>query len=124
MGNRIYGCDDCQLACPWNRFAQTAALPDFQPRHHLDTATLVELFGWSEETFLSNTEGSALRRIGYECWLRNIAVALGNGPASDQSIAALKARQDHASALVREHVEWALNQLTPSPSGRGCPKGG
>ncbi len=124
MGNRIYGCDDCQLVCPWNRFANMASLPDFQPRHQLDTATLVELFGWSEEEFLKKTEGSAIRRIGHERWLRNIAVALGNAHASAQSIEALKARLLHPAALVREHVEWALHQLTPSPSGRGCPKGG
>jgi epoxyqueuosine reductase len=111
MGNRIYGCDDCQLACPWNRFAQTTALPDFHPRLGLDTAMLVELFGWSEKEFLRKTAGSAIRRIGHERWLRNIAVALGNGPASEPTIAALKARLDHRSALVREHVEWALSRL-------------
>lgn len=115
MGNRIYGCDDCQLVCPWNRFAKTDSLPDFQPRHGLDSTTLVELFGWSEEEFLNKTEGSAIRRIGHERWLRNIAVALGNAPATVQSISALKARLSHCSALVREHVEWALQRLTPSP---------
>ncbi|HYP68973.1 MAG TPA: tRNA epoxyqueuosine(34) reductase QueG [Thiobacillaceae bacterium] len=114
IGNRIYGCDDCQLVCPWNRFAQRTTLPDFQPRHDLDSATLLELFGWSEEEFLKNTEGSAIRRIGYDRWLRNIAVALGNAPASVLSIAALNARLAHPSALVREHVEWALQNLAPS----------
>ena len=113
MGNRIYGCDDCQLACPWNRFARPASLPDFHPRHGLDTATLIELFGWSEEAFLQKTAGSAIRRIGHERWLRNIAVALGNGPPTPLAIAALNARLDHPSALVREHVEWALSRLAP-----------
>jgi epoxyqueuosine reductase len=110
IGNRIYGCDDCQLVCPWNRFARMTAEADFLPRHRLDDSTLLELFAWSEETFLALTEGSAIRRIGYECWLRNIAVALGNAPRSDAVIDALTARLDHPSALVREHVLWALGR--------------
>jgi epoxyqueuosine reductase len=112
IGNRIYGCDDCQLCCPWNRFAQITPEPDFQPRHALDAIGLVEAFGWDEDTFLGRTEGSAIRRIGHECWLRNIAVALGNAPKSENIIEALRARADHPSALVREHVEWALAQQT------------
>lgn len=111
LGNRIYGCDDCQLVCPWNRFAKASSERDFAPRHGLDAVTLVELFAWSEEEFLKKTEGSAIRRIGYECWLRNIAVALGNGPKTGTARAALNARADHASELVREHVAWALARL-------------
>ena len=110
IGNRIFGCDDCQLVCPWNRFAHPTAEPDFSPRHGLDAPELVDLFGWSEEEFLKRTEGSAIRRAGYEGWLRNIAVALGNAPTSPKNLAALKARQDHPSALVREHVAWALER--------------
>jgi len=109
IGNRIYGCDDCQLVCPWNRFAQHSGEDDFQPRNGLDTAQLIKLFAWSEDEFLRYTEGSAIRRIGYECWLRNIAVALGNVTANNEVTAALKSRQDHPSALVREHVRWALD---------------
>jgi epoxyqueuosine reductase len=108
LGNRIYGCDDCQLACPWNKFAQLSAEPDFRERHGLGDASLVELFAWSEEDFLAHTEGSAIRRIGHERWLRNIAVALGNAPTSDAVVTALRGREAHPSALVREHVCWAL----------------
>jgi epoxyqueuosine reductase len=108
MGNRIFGCDDCQLVCPWNKFAQDATEPDFAPRHSLDGAKLVELFAWSEEAFLRRTEGMAIRRAGYEGWLRNIAVALGNAPSSTEVIAALRAREHDPSPLVREHVAWAL----------------
>ncbi|MEW6120643.1 MAG: tRNA epoxyqueuosine(34) reductase QueG [Pseudomonadota bacterium] len=110
LGNRIYGCDDCQLACPWNRFAQTAALPDFAVRHALDRARLVELFAWSETDFYDRFAGSAIRRIGHERWLRNIAVALGNATPSPEAAQALRTRLHHPSALVREHVEWALSQ--------------
>ncbi|HEX7970943.1 MAG TPA: tRNA epoxyqueuosine(34) reductase QueG [Thiobacillus sp.] len=108
IGNRIYGCDDCQLACPWNRFAQTATLADFGVRNGLDSARLVELFAWSEADFNERLAGSPIRRIGYERWLRNIAVALGNAPSSPEIEAALGTRLDHPSDLVREHVIWAL----------------
>ncbi len=108
MGNRIYGCDDCQLVCPWNRFARPTAEADFQPRHGLDAARLTELFDWDEPTFLDRTAGSPIRRIGHERWLRNIAVALGNAPTTSPVVAALRRRADHPSALVREHVAWAL----------------
>jgi epoxyqueuosine reductase len=107
LGNRIYGCDDCQLVCPWNKFAKKSAEPDFIARHGLDGAALIALFNWSEAEFLQRTEGSAIRRIGHECWLRNIAVALGNAPHSASIIAALEGRRDDPSALVREHVIWA-----------------
>jgi len=110
IGNRIFGCDDCQAVCPWNKFAQRTEQEDFLPRHGLDNAKLVELFLWSEEEYLKKTEGSALRRIGYEGWLRNIAVALGNANTSSEIIAALASRCTSASALVREHVEWAITQ--------------
>ena len=113
LANRIYGCDDCQLVCPWNKFAQPAVLPDFAPRAGLVGQPLAALFAWSEEEFLRFTEGSPIRRIGHERWLRNIAVALGNAlrAADDPAVrAALQSRRDHPSALVREHVEWALEQ--------------
>jgi epoxyqueuosine reductase len=115
LGNRIFGCDDCQLACPWNRFARPTPEADFLPRHGLDAPALVALFAWTEEEFLRRTEGSALRRTGYECWLRNLAVALGNAPRSEAVIEALHARADHPSALVREHVAWALARVSHHP---------
>lgn len=111
VGNRIYGCDDCQLACPWNKFAQRAVVPDFDERNSLGQGDLVTLFGWDEATFNRNFEGSPIRRIGHERWLRNIAVAMGNAAGSAGSeamVAALRARADDPSALVREHVMWAL----------------
>jgi len=110
MGNRVFGCDDCQLFCPWNKFAGVAAERDFAPREGLDGPKLAELFAWSEAEFLKRTEGSALRRVGYECWLRNVAVGLGNAPGCAEVIQALEARASHPSELVREHVRWALSQ--------------
>ncbi len=108
IGNRIYGCDDCQMVCPWNKFAQPTLEPDFAVRHGLDRASLVEVFAWDEATFLERTAGSPIRRIGHERWLRNIAVALGNAPGTPETLAALRSRQQHPSELVREHVAWAL----------------
>jgi epoxyqueuosine reductase len=108
IGNHIYGCDDCQMVCPWNRFACLTPEADFLPRQGLDCATLVDLFAWREEAFLRHTEGSAIRRIGHAAWLRNIAVALGNAPSDSAVISALENRAHHHDELVREHVHWAL----------------
>ena len=117
VGNRIFGCDDCQLACPWNKFAVRSDEPDFRVRNDLDRATLAELFAWDEVQFLHRTEGSAIRRAGHEGWLRNIAVALGNAPTTPDVLAALASRRDDPSALVREHVAWALAR---HPKGGGA----
>ncbi|MEZ5461476.1 tRNA epoxyqueuosine(34) reductase QueG [Dokdonella sp.] len=110
MGNRIFGCDDCQLICPWNKFSKRSPEADFAVRHDLDDSRLVELFGWSEEEFLKRTEGSAIRRTGHSGWLRNIAVALGNAPWSVEATDALAARRQHPDEMVREHVLWALQE--------------
>jgi epoxyqueuosine reductase len=115
LGNRIYGCDDCQLVCPWNRFAKVSSEPDYAPRHQLDAPELIILFSWDEATFLNKMQGSPIRRIGHESWLRNIAVALGNAPTSPGIIAALVGRLQHPSAVVREHVVWALQQHGINP---------
>lgn len=110
LGNRIFGCDDCQLVCPWNRFARISDNPDFAPRHNLDDEDLLVLFEWSEDQFLKATEGSAIRRIGYQGWQRNIAIALGNAPYREANIIALARRLPGSSALLAEHIEWALDQ--------------
>ncbi|WP_312154952.1 tRNA epoxyqueuosine(34) reductase QueG [Pseudomonas sp.] len=123
IGNRVFGCDDCQIVCPWNRFARPTQENDFKPRHGLDNAELAALFLWDEATFLGNTEGSPLRRAGYERWLRNLAVGLGNAPSTIPVLEALKARREYPSELVREHVEWALAQhearTAPALNSRG-----
>lgn len=110
MGNRVFGCDDCQAICPWNKYAHYTKETDFLPRHKLDNSDLLTLFQWSEEEFLRNTEGSPIRRIGYERWLRNLAVGLGNAPRSEAIVTALTERRAHCSALVAEHIDWALAQ--------------
>ncbi|MGY0619801.1 tRNA epoxyqueuosine(34) reductase QueG [Lysobacter sp. A378] len=120
IGNRIFGCDDCQLVCPWNKFAKRTDEPDFRARNHLDQASLAELFAWTPEEFLQRTEGSAIRRSGHQRWLRNIAVALGNAPSTPQVLAALESRRDSEDPLIREHVQWALQRhatraLTAAP---------
>ena len=110
MGNRIYGCDDCQLVCPWNKFATTSPEPDFAPREGLDQADLVTLFAWTEKEFEDRLQGSPIRRIGHERWLRNIAVALGNAETTQEIVNALRSKQDTSSPLVKEHIAWALTQ--------------
>ena len=110
IGNRVYGCDDCQLVCPWNKFAEVTKTPDFNVRNGLDDISLIECFGWSEAEFKQKMAGSAIYRIGYTQWLRNIAVGLGNAPSSPEVVNALKARENDASELLREHILWALQQ--------------
>jgi epoxyqueuosine reductase len=110
MGNRIFGCDDCQIVCPWTKFSQPTSEQDFSPRHNLASPDLIELFAWDEATFLSKTEGSAIRRTGYEGWIRNIAVALGNAPHDNHIICALKNKLGTLSSLVDEHILWSLKQ--------------
>ena len=115
IGNRIYGCDDCQLCCPWNKFAKPTAEGDFAPRHGLEAAELTELFSWSEAMWLEKTAGSAIRRIGYVSWLRNVAVALGNARTTPAVIEALKSRLDCDSSMVIEHINWSLDQHKEQP---------
>lgn len=110
MGNRVFGCDDCQLVCPWNKFATSTGENDFKPRHGLENAQLLELFNWTEQEFDTRTLGSAIRRIGYERWLRNLAVALGNAPPSERIVLALEGKREGVSEMVREHIDWALEQ--------------
>ncbi|MCL7714063.1 tRNA epoxyqueuosine(34) reductase QueG [Stenotrophomonas sp. CPCC 101365] len=118
MGNRIYGCDDCQLVCTWNKFARRTDEPDFRARNNLDTATLPTLFAWEEDEFLRRTEGSPIRRSGHERWLRNIAVALGNAAPAADARRALESRRGHPSELMREHVHWALRRHDDAPHPR------
>lgn len=110
MGNRVFGCDDCQAICPWNKYAQPSGEKDFRPRHGLANSDLLTLFNWDEQTFLKNTEGSAIRRVGYELWLRNLSVGLGNAPSREDIVASLSAKRGKISSLVDEHLDWALAQ--------------
>jgi epoxyqueuosine reductase len=110
MGNRVFGCDDCQLVCPWNKYARTSQESDFAPRHNLDSAELITLFEWSRSEWDEKTRGSALRRAGYDGWLRNIAIGLGNAPYSADIVRALRRRLADSAAMVCEHIEWALEQ--------------
>ena len=111
IGNRIFGCDDCQLVCPWNKFAKRHDEPDFKARNQLDTASLLDLFAWTEQEFLERTEGSAIRRTGYINWLRNLAIAIGNDQANPENISALNEKTHHQDEIVREHAQWGLLQL-------------
>ena len=110
MGNRVFGCDDCQAICPWNKYAKHSEEHDFTPRHELDKAELITLFLWSENDYLRHTEGSPIRRIGYERWLRNLAIGLGNAPKSHDVLEALTSRRDFPSKMVQEHIEWAISR--------------
>jgi len=110
MGNRVFGCDDCQIICPWNKTAKTTSEIDFSPRHNLDSRKLAELFLWTESEFLEYTEGSPIRRIGYERWLRNLAIGLGNAVYSKKVVQSLTKRKDFPSKMVQEHISWALVQ--------------
>lgn len=116
MGNRIFGCDDCQIVCPWNRFAVTLNTDDFLPRHKLDSSTLLELFAWSEAEFLRKTEGSPIRRLGYQRWLRNIAIGIGNSPYSEANMIALQQRLAATDEMVQVHIQWALNEQSAKQS--------
>ena len=118
LGNRIFGCDDCQIVCPWNRTARASREPAFTPRPHWQSAPLTHLFAWSEAEWERNTAGSPLRRTGYVRWLRNLAVALGNAPADAETLQALHTRREHPEPLVREHVQWAITRQEKKRAGQ------